>query len=899
MKGRENELMAEYLDESFENLASVAEELTQLENDGSNLELINSIYRKVHTLKGSAAFLGFKKQQEFTHILENTLDLVREQKIKVSPELIDTVLKCMDAEEAYLKNVERDAEEGEVDTSELIKELLALENSEQSEAKVEPEAEIKEEAVEQEIKTVEEARTVEVAVPAPEEVKPEVVKKAPAEEKPISSGGSATADTTIRVKVELLDSIMNVVGELVLTRNQILQFTGEHELPELNRLSQQLNSITTELQTDVMTTRMQPIGSTLHKYERILRDLCRKTGKSIKLELIGQDTELDKNLLESIKDPLTHIVRNAVDHGIETKEERDNTDKPAVAKLVIKAYHEGGQVVIEIKDDGRGINRDVITKKAIERNILTEDQAKRLSDKNVFNLLFLPSFSTAAKVTDISGRGVGMDVVKTNVEKIGGTVEIDSELGKGTTISLKIPLTLAIIPALIVESEGEPFTFPQVNLVELVRLEGEEVDNKIEHIQGADFFLLRGELIPIFKLNNTLTLTKLKDRANTLRSFGNKKRRKVKKRENNVKEANIVILNAEGSIYGIVVDSILDTQEIVVKPLSKNLKRLDQYAGATVMGDGEVALIIDSLGFYRKLAGTLSDRALDINAGHDSMEMDKRVNMANSELVLFSAADLRIYGLPLTEVSRLEKFEKNKIEKSGDKFIIRYRESTLPLINFEKTLGIDAQSDLQGEDELINCIVVTSHDYTFGIVVHEIRDITKLSELINEEISDRDEIKGTTYIDGKVITVVDVEKIILKQGYTFFQSTEHSNKKFFKDRRILVVEDSKIYQNAECDFFRKNGLDVTLAKDGAEGVEALTNLPQFDFIVTDIEMPNMDGYGFTRAARKLENYIKTPIVAITTRVEKKSVDKGLAAGIDEYVEKFDGNKVLEVIRGLI
>jgi len=408
-------------------------------------------------------------------------------------------------------------------------------------------------------------------------------------------------DSVVRVNVKVLDKIMNVVGELVLNRNQIVQFANSHEQSELNRLTQQLSIITTELQNDIMTTRMQPVGNVLSKFERVIRDLARKQNKKIKLIIKGEKTELDKTLLEAIKDPLTHLIRNAVDHGIESPEERVIANKPEEGIVMITSYHEGGQVTIEIKDDGGGINSVKVLEKAISKGIVTTEEAERMSEKQIINMIFSPGFSTAAEVTEISGRGVGMDVVKTNVEKIGGMVDIESEFGVGSTFKMKIPLTLAIIPALVVESDLESFAIPQINLVELVRIEDQNISTKIEKLHDSEFFRLRGELIPIFRINEvldlknvhekTMALTKNLEDLNVESSFKNKNKNK---NENVQSGINIVILNAEGKTYGLIVDKILDTQEIVVKPLSGALKHINIFAGATIMGNGHVALIIDA-----------------------------------------------------------------------------------------------------------------------------------------------------------------------------------------------------------------------------------------------------------------------------------------------------------------
>jgi two-component system, chemotaxis family, sensor kinase CheA len=461
------------------------------------------------------------------------------------------------------------------------------------------------------------------------------------------------------------------VGELVINRNQILQYSKSQDHAELNRFAQQLNVITTELQTDIMTTRMQPVGSVFNKFERIIRDLSRSQNKKIKLEIFGKETELDKTLLEMIKDPMTHLVRNSIDHGVELPETRIERGKNEEGVLQIKAYHEGGQVIIEINDDGNGIPPQIVLQKGIDKGIVKVEDAASLSHSQILNLIFHPGFSTAEQVTNISGRGVGMDVVKSNIEKIGGEVDVQSEEGQGTTFKLKIPLTLAIVPALVVKTGGETFAIHQKNLVELVMLE-EGQAGQIETLHGENFFRLRGELIPVVRLNTVLGM-------------------KSQKEENT--NFKIIVLKAEGKVYGLVVDEILDTQEIVVKPLGKKLKSANIYAGATIMGDGTVALIIDAFGFYNKVEKkkVVNEVQKETLVGESQTKVHHE-NADLQELLLCSLADGRLYGVPLCLINRLEEISVKKIEWSGEQPLTRYRNTSMPLINIEKILDLGVLS---------------------------------------------------------------------------------------------------------------------------------------------------------------------------------------------------------------
>ena len=651
----------------------------------------------------------------------------------------------------------------------------------------------------------------------------------------------ALSDSNIRVDVSLLDKLMNLVGELVLARNQILQFSSTQQDTSFLNTSQRLNLITTELQEGVMKTRMQPIGNIWSKFPRVVRDLATSCGKQVNIEMEGKETELDKTIIESIKDPLTHLVRNAVDHGIEMPEKRLAAGKSPEGHLFLRAFHEGGQVNIEISDDGAGIDLERVKQKALEKGLLAPDQAARLSDRELLNLLFLPGFSTAEKVTNVSGRGVGMDVVKTNIEKIGGTVDIQNRVGQGTTLKIKIPLTLAIIPALIVTSGGDRYAIPQVSLLELVRLEGEQARKGIEKIHGAAVYRLRGKLLPLVNLNHelrveesgngsdqgapegshtfagagsdaqaldfasarskhllwksrlrdfldgkgTLTMNEAsshKDCAlgkwlysSGLQQFG--KLPEMQQLENLhqqfhgvVREVisfktsgdtarserelarveslsaqivslltglerqmaehnavNIVVLQADDRHFGLVVDEINDTEEIVVKPLGKQLKGISTFAGATIMGDGQVALILDVLGLAQR-ANVVSE-VRDRSVGEKTAETESRHDDGESLLLLRGPDDGRM-AMPLSLVARLEEFARTAVEKAEGRHVVQYRGQILPLIHLSSALTERRQeprnsgpSEPGAEDEKIQVVVYTDQGRSVGLVVDRILDI--------------------------------------------------------------------------------------------------------------------------------------------------------------------------------
>jgi two-component system chemotaxis sensor kinase CheA len=542
------------------------------------------------------------------------------------------------------------------------------------------------------------------------------------------------SSNTIRVDVGLLDKVMNLVGELVLARNQVLQFTGTQEDSSFLSTAQRLNLITTELQEGVMKTRMQPIGNVWNKLPRIVRDLSVGCGKRVEVQMEGAETELDKTIIEAIKDPLTHIIRNAVDHGIETPEVRVARGKSPDGRLMLRAFHEGGQVNIEISDDGDGIATEKLKAKAIAKGMITAEHGARMSEREVLNLVFAAGLSTVEQVSNISGRGVGMDVVKTNIEKIGGTVDVQSTSGKGTLLKIKIPLTLAIIPALVVSSGGERFAIPQVSLVELVRCEGEQAGHSIEDIQGASVYRLRGNLLPLVYLNRELQISPAQGAAQSV---------------------NIVVLQAGDRQLGLVVDDINDTEEIVVKPLSKQLKSVPCFAGATIMGDGRVALILDVLGLAQmaKVVSELREKSL---ADHGAKSTDNPD--ARESWLLFRIGTEGRMAIPLSLVSRLEEFPVSQVERSTGREVIQYREQIMPLVRLAQAFGHAAIAD----SELLQVIVYSSHGRSVGLIVNEILDIVDQRVAV-QHIQDAGALQGTAVIQQHVTDLLDVPALLAQQ----------------------------------------------------------------------------------------------------------------------------------------
>ena len=775
-----DDIVKEFLVESYENLDQLDKDLMALEDAPDDRSRLSSIFRTIHTIKGTSGFLAFPKLEHITHVGENLLVRLRDGALQLNAEMTSGLLSMVDAVRCILGQIDSTATEGEEAYEGLVATLGRLKNGESAALEATPasaseQAEIEVEQVIREIsndvaKAVSESTTKSkksrsskaknkaVAAPpasvAPAETAPTPTAAVsvdqdddhPAPFLPAASpavkkeartvdngeGGGSAADSSIRIDVHLLDKLMNLVGELVLARNQIMQFSQGIEDASLAAASQRINLITTELQEGVMKTRMQPIRNAWSKLPRVVRDLSISCGKQVQVKMDGAETELDKTILEAIKDPLTHIVRNSVDHGIETAEVRKANGKPAEGTLWLRAYHEGGQVNIEIADDGAGINVDRVRQKAIEKGMITPEQAAAMPERDAIQLILLPGFSTAAKVTNVSGRGVGMDVVKTNVEKIGGTLDIHSTMGHGTTLRIKIPLTLAIVPALIVTCDEDRYCIPQVSLLELVRLEGERARKDIELMHSVPVYRLRGQLLPLVFLDEEL---KLRPR-----------RSDEERRACDV--VNIVVLQAEDRQFGLVVDHINDTQEIVVKPLGQHLKGLATYAGSTIMGDGTVSLILDVLGIAQQshVLSAHGTRSLIDNSDNRGEQ-----NIMGISWLIVDPQDGTRAAIPLSSVSRLEEIRSESIEKTGRQQVVQYRGEIMPLVSLNDCGQVEPD-----EHGAISLVVYNDGRRNIGVVVGRIVDI------VNEpDQAFSDESCETRIIAGRVTRVVHLEQLAM------------------------------------------------------------------------------------------------------------------------------------------
>jgi two-component system chemotaxis sensor kinase CheA len=695
----------------------------------------------------------------------------------------------------------------------------------------------------------------------------DAVKKPAAAAAPAELKESAVAAQTIRVSVDLLENLMTMVSELVLTRNQLLQIVRRYKDSEFAVPLQRLSHVTSELQEGVMKTRMQPIGNAWAKLPRMVRDLSLELSKKIDLQMIGAETELDRQVLELIKDPLTHMVRNSADHGVEAPADRVRAGKSETGRITLNAYHEGGHIIIEISDDGRGLNVEKIKQKAIQNGLASESDLEQMSDQQIFQFIFKAGFSTAAQVTAVSGRGVGMDVVRTNIEKIGGTVELKSKFGRGSTFVIKIPLTLAIVSALIVESCGERFAIPQISVVELVRASADS-EHRIERINGTPVLRLRNRLLPLVSLERLLRLDR-DDGSTTTESF-------------------IIVTQVGTYSFGIMVDRVFDTEEIVVKPVAPILRHLSLFSGNTILGDGSVIMILDPNGIAASTGEmTVSDTAATTDAATTHGRNDERTT-----LLVFRAGDGGPKAVPLSLVARLEEIDLASVEYSHDRPMVQYREKLMPLV----PLVTGARLAATGRQPVL---VFADGEHTMGLVVDEIVDIVE-DRLHVELTADRPGFIGSAIIAGRATDIIDAG-FYLQQAFGdwFMAKKDRAVDGKSKMRRVLLVDDSPFFRNLLTPILSVSGYQVTTAESAAEALTLAEQGLQFDVIVSDIEMPGMSGFEFAEAVRSGQKWTNVPMVALSAHTSPQDLDRARDVGFRDYVPKFDREALLQTIEQIL
>jgi two-component system chemotaxis sensor kinase CheA len=848
-----DDLLSEFLTEANESISVLDVELVKLEQNPNDPALLGNIFRLVHTIKGTCGFLGLPRLESVAHAAENVLGKVRDGELTVSPTAVSLILESLDCIKMIMGELEAKEAEPAGDDSGLIARLNQLANGEAiAAAATEPPAAMQSAPAVATEKTSEAADDVSIEVQA--EATGSAARSADAAKE------SAVAGQSIRVNVDLLENLMTMVSELVLTRNQLMQILRSQKDSEFTTPLQHLSHVTTELQEGVMKTRMQPIGNAWAKLPRIVRDLALELDKKVDLRMLGAETELDRQVLEMIKDPLTHMVRNSADHGIELPADRVRAGKPEQGTITLNAYHQGGHIVLEISDDGRGLALDKIKKKAVASGLVSETELAAMTDQQIQQFIFKAGFSTASQVTSVSGRGVGMDVVRTNIEKIGGTIELKSQEGKGSSFIIKIPLTLAIVSALIVECAGEKFAIPQISVVELVRAAANS-ENRIEQLNSTPVLRLRNRLLPLVSLQNLLKL-------GTRGEHGG--------------ETFIVVAQVGTYSFGIIVDRVFDTEEIVVKPVAPILRDIAMFSGNTILGDGSVIMILDPNG----IAAASGDITVEESGIREQAVARASDGGERTSLLLFRAGDEGPKAVPLALVARLEEIELATIEQSNGKPVVQYRGKLMPLVTIDPSCQI-------GDKGRQPVLVFADREHTMGLVVDEILDIVE-EELAVELVAERPGFMGSAVIAGKATDVIDAGYYLTLAFENWFGT--HGELGADEDaKRILIVDDSPFFRNLLAPLLAVAGYRVTTVESADRALGLCEAGENFDVIVSDIEMPGMNGFQFAEAVRNSARWQNTPLVALSSHTSAKDLDRGRAVGFSDYVKKFDRDALLTTL----
>ena len=734
MTEEEKEILNEFIEESRDKLDTIEGDFLEIENadESAVQEIINNIFREIHSIKGVAGFLNLNKIQELAHSMENVLNKIRENELKAETDNVNILLRSLDVLVSLFHKSEDDSS---IDITVSLAELKVLLNSIAKVPAPEPEPEPTIET-EKEI-TEPQASQKEVVAEVPSQVEPPV-KPEPAltveEVTESQEKGSDFKDhqaSTVRVSIKALDKLMNLAGELVLTRNQLNQSVTSRDMQTIENGAQKLDLVTSSLQEIIMTTRMQPVGNVFNKFIRVVRDLSQHLSKKINLEIQGKDVELDKSILENISDPLTHLVRNALDHGLEITEERIKAGKPETGNIKLAALHESGQVTILIQDDGKGIDANKIADSVIKKSLMDRTTLDGMTEKEIIRLIFLPGFSTAQQVSDISGRGVGMDVVQTNLAKLGGTIDIDTKIGQGTTFKIKLPLTLAIIPSLLVEVEKVSYAISQINLVELVRVPLNVEESPIEKIDNSNLFRLRGKLIPLLYFRDFI---ENKEEHTDIASL-----------KGTIDALNIVIVKAGNYEYGMAVDAFKDSEEIVVKPLGAHLKDCQGYAGATILGNGKTALILDIIG----IAECMDIQSSSEKTMTQSEQMEKKhIDQNSVELIVTEHAHGELFAFKLEEIDRITNIKKEEIHLVNGKPVINYQGKALPIIYFDQLLDY---SPLPEDKEVLELFHFKHNGSSFGIVTQKVIDIIRHDGSFDQQTFSQKGLRGSFNLRENIV----------------------------------------------------------------------------------------------------------------------------------------------------
>lgn len=1007
----DDELLAEFVNESREHLATIEADLLTVEEGGANVdeELVNKVFRAAHSIKGGSAFFGLNKVKELAHKAETVLDMLRAGKMIPSAEITNVLLAAFDK---LREMINSPGTQEQTDIADLVVALSGLASSylppdqkasltqnvalhppgEGRRTVTLPQVDLDRahrsgqyvycvdldliHDIERKGKTVlgvfrdiwetgevldcaldyEAAGTLDgplgnqlplrlvfatiirpddigvlidvsreklkvlvdpnqalqppqavlvgtiipLADPAPPATPepassspaapPTPVKTAPAEASPAveTRAPSTSGDSTLRVNVGLLEILMNLAGELVLSRNQLRAAVANNDTQSLAIADQRLNQVTSELQDAIMQTRLQPIGNVFGKFPRVVRDIANALGKEVIVDIRGKEVALDRSLIEGLSDPLTHMVRNAVDHGIESPEERARAGKKAAGTIRIEARHEAGQVLVEIADDGKGINARKVGESAVAKGLITSEKLRSLSEQDKMALIFLPGLSTAEKVTDISGRGVGMDVVKTNLDRLGGKVEIKSEPGKGSTFRIKLPLTLAIIPSLIVSVGTERYAIPQINVEELLRVRAEDLGKRIERIGDLEVLLLRDRIISLVRLDSLLGNNATAGGAEVAPSGC----------EEGQGALEIAVVTTGSLQYGLVVSAFHDTEEIVVKSLGRHLKGLREYAGATILGDGAVALILDIGGLA--VAADLGAAVEGALSGAQEGEVERERLEDTHALLLFHNAQDEVCATPLDTVLRVERIKPEQVELFGGRRTMQYRGASLPLVTLSDTAQLKPISDAKD----LAVIVSSVHGREVGLLGAMPVDVVETKAIIDQTTHRQKGVTGSALIRERTTLIADVFELVDAVYPEWGQAkaavraaAEAKAGPGMATPTVLLAEDSDFFRAQVRKYLEEDGFTVLEAPDGQAAWELLQeNATVVTTIVTDIEMPRLTGLELARRIRADARFNSIPIIALSSLAGEDDAAKGRAAGIDDYQVKLDRDRLIDCVR---
>jgi two-component system chemotaxis sensor kinase CheA len=857
-----DDLLKEFLIETNESLDVVDVELVRFEQEPNNAEILGNVFRLVHTIKGTCGFLGLPRLEALAHAAETLMSKFRDG-MPVTGEAVTLVLFTIDRIKEILGELEAHQREPDGADTDLIRKL------EEIAAQVDaggagsgpqsvgaPVPQTLERPLRPGEVSLDELERVFRETPGPV---PSAAASAGDEDDRKDKSEERVATTSIRVSVDTLENLMTMVSELVLTRNQLLDIVRRHDESEFKVPLQRLSNVTAELQDGVMRTRMQPIGNAWQKLPRIVRDLAAELGKDIELEMHGADTELDRQVLERIKDPLTHMVRNSADHGLESRAERVAAGKPEKGIIRLSAYHEGGHIIISVADDGRGLDSKRIRDKARANGLATEAELDKMSEAQLQKFIFTPGFSTARTITSVSGRGVGMDVVRNNIDQIGGSIDVHSVQGKGLSFTIKIPLTLAIVSALIVEAGGERFAIPQLSVVELVRVHAKS-EHRIERIKDAAVLRLRNKLLPLVRLSSLLKLDG--DKAIPDKGF-------------------IVVIHVGAQRFGVVVDGVFHTEEIVVKPMASKLRDIAMFSGNTILGDGSVIMIVDPNGVSQEI-GTVASTA----AAQADGEAERRADENTTSLLVFRAGSAEPKAVPLSLVTRLEEIDCKTIELSNGRHMVQYRGHLMPLVSVSDEVKIK-------RDGAQPLLVFSDGHRSMGLVVDQIVDIVE--DTLDIQVgSDRPGVLGSAVVRGQATEIVDVGHFLPLAYADWFRGQDVRSSA--RERSLLLVDDSPFFRNMLSPVLKAAGYDVTAVASAREALEMLQKDRRFDALVTDIDMPEMDGFALAEAVRGEQRFAEIPIIALSSSNSAESIERGRKVGFHDLVAKFDRQSLIAALK---